>query len=50
MYQVVTEPAGDYDVAVLGGGFAGATASRRLTQAGLRVIVVEARDRLAGRM
>lgn len=50
MYQVVTEPAGDYDVAVLGGGFAGAAASRRLTQAGLRVIVVEARDRLAGRM
>lgn len=50
MYQVVTEAAGDYDVAVLGGGFAGAAASRRLTQAGLRVIVVEARDRLAGRM
>ncbi|CAN5670790.1 flavin monoamine oxidase family protein [soil metagenome] len=50
MHQVVTEPAGDYDVAVLGGGFAGAAASRHLTQAGLRVIVIEARDRLGGRM
>lgn len=50
MHRVVEGLAGDYDVAVLGGGFAGATASRRLTRAGLRVVIIEARDRLAGRM
>jgi monoamine oxidase len=50
MHRVVERPEGQYDVAILGGGFAGATASRRLTQAGLRVLIVEARDRLSGRM
>lgn len=50
MHRVVEKPEGQYDVAILGGGFAGAAASRRLTQAGLRVLIVEARDRLAGRM
>jgi len=50
MYRVVDQPEGRYDVAILGGGFAGATASRRLTRAGLRVLIIEARDRLAGRM
>lgn len=50
MHRLVEHPADQYDVAVLGGGFAGATASRRLTQAGLRVLIIEARDRLAGRM
>jgi (S)-6-hydroxynicotine oxidase len=50
MFQVVGSPEGQYDVAILGGGFAGAAASRRLTQAGLRVLVIEARDRLGGRM
>ncbi|WP_422749218.1 flavin monoamine oxidase family protein [Mycobacterium sp. WMMD1722] len=50
MHRLVEQPAGQYDVAILGGGFAGATASRRLTQAGLRVLIIEARDRLAGRM
>jgi monoamine oxidase len=50
MYQVVEQPEGRYDAVILGGGFAGATASRRLTQAGLRVLIIEGRDRLAGRM
>ncbi|WP_234709559.1 flavin monoamine oxidase family protein [Mycolicibacterium cosmeticum] len=34
---------------VVGGGFAGITAARELTQRGASVIVVEARDRLGGR-
>jgi monoamine oxidase len=50
MHRVVEGPDGRYDVVILGGGFAGATASRQLTRAGLRVLVIEARDRLAGRM
>jgi (S)-6-hydroxynicotine oxidase len=50
MHRVVEKPEGEYDVAILGGGFAGAVASRRLTRAGLRVLIIEARDRLAGRM
>lgn len=39
----------DYDVIVVGGGFAGATAARELTQTGKSVLLVEARDRLGGR-
>lgn len=50
MHHIVDRIEGQYDVAILGGGFAGATASRRLTRAGLRVLIIEARDRLAGRM
>ncbi|MGI8305938.1 flavin monoamine oxidase family protein [Saccharopolyspora hattusasensis] len=50
MVQVVDQPAGAYDVAVLGGGFAGMAASRTLSRAGHSVLIVEARDRLAGRM
>jgi monoamine oxidase len=37
------------DVIVIGGGFAGVTAARELAQAGLEVLLVEARDRLGGR-
>jgi monoamine oxidase len=37
------------DVCVVGAGFAGLTAARRLDQAGLAVAVVEARDRVGGR-
>ena len=37
------------DVAVVGGGFAGVTAARDLRDAGLRVVLLEARDRLGGR-
>src|SRR4051794_19731518 len=37
------------DVVVIGGGLAGLTAARELQSAGLRTVVVEARDRLGGR-
>lgn len=39
----------DFDVVVIGGGFAGATAARELGRAGLRVVLLEARNRLGGR-
>ena len=39
----------DYDVVVIGGGFAGATAARELRHKGLGVLIVEARDRFGGR-
>lgn len=40
---------GDLDVAVIGGGAAGIAAARRLHDAGLRCLIVEARPRLGGR-
>ena len=39
----------DYDVVVVGAGFAGATAARELGKSGLRVLVLEARGRVGGR-
>lgn len=39
----------DYDVIVLGGGFAGITAARDCCKNGYRTLVLEARDRLGGR-
>lgn len=40
----------DADVLVLGGGLAGLTAARDLVAMGQRVLVLEARDRLGGRV
>ena len=37
------------DAIVIGGGFAGVTAARELTRAGLDCMLIEARDRLGGR-
>jgi len=44
-----TASSNDFDVVVIGGGFAGVTAARELRHAGLRTLVLEARNRLGGR-
>jgi monoamine oxidase len=40
---------GEVDIAVIGGGAAGVAAARRLARAPVRVLLLEARDRLGGR-
>lgn len=47
---MVAGPFEDVDVAVIGAGFAGLCAARRLTQAGLDVVVLEASQRVGGRV
>lgn len=39
----------EFDVIVVGAGYAGVTAARDLSDRGLRVIILEARDRVGGR-
>src|SRR5258705_5836047 len=46
MLRAVRDP---YEGIVIGGGFAGVTAARECATAGLRTLVLEARDRLGGR-
>ncbi|CAG1996103.1 unnamed protein product [Fusarium graminearum] len=38
-----------YDVIVIGAGFAGLVAARELAAKGLKVLIIEARDRIGGR-
>jgi len=45
----VAATSGPYDVIVIGGGFCGITAARECRRAGLRTLVLEARNRLGGR-
>lgn len=50
MSNAAVAPATDWDVVVLGGGVSGLSAAQELAQAGKKVIVLEARNRIGGRM
>ncbi|WP_040519037.1 flavin monoamine oxidase family protein [Gordonia aichiensis] len=50
MTRSQAQSAPDYDTIVVGAGIAGLTAARLLTRAGRRVVVLEARDRIGGRV
>src|SRR5439155_13248062 len=51
-FPMAAEPSSraDCDAVVIGAGVAGLAAARRLSNAGLKVIIVEARDRAGGRI
>jgi monoamine oxidase len=46
----LANPRREADVCIVGAGLAGLTAARRLSQAGQSVVVIEARDRVGGRV
>ena len=48
--QVIQESAEDERIAVIGAGIAGAEAARLIAESGRSVVVVEARDRIGGRI
>lgn len=48
--QTIVGPVNDFDCIVVGAGMSGVTAARMLADAGRRVVVLEARDRIGGRM
>jgi monoamine oxidase len=50
MLQEISVVTREYDVVVVGGGFAGARSAAELSSAGHDVLVIEGRDRLGGRM
>lgn len=49
-YQPPTHPTEQVDVAIIGAGLAGLTAAHRVLQAGHSCVVLEARDRIGGRI
>jgi monoamine oxidase len=46
----MTEPSPLYDALIIGAGYAGLTAAFKLHQAGKKLLILEARDRVGGRV